>query len=89
MNLRQLREQRRDPETGRKLSGEKIAQQLGVSTMTYYSWEKGINLPGGENLFKLEKLMPGSINALKKMWEERRRGVVTKPKPGVMDEAVA
>lgn len=71
MTLRRLREQQRDPESGRKVSGEKIAQQIGVSAMTYYAWERGDALPSGENLFKLEKILPGAISVLLKTFNNR------------------
>ncbi|MCD0157178.1 helix-turn-helix transcriptional regulator [Deinococcus sp. 6GRE01] len=50
-----------------KLSGESVAQLVGVTKTTYYLWEWGKVMPGGENLAKLESVLPGSINALVSM----------------------
>jgi DNA-binding XRE family transcriptional regulator len=53
-----------------KLSGEAVAQRVGVTKTTYYSWEWGHVMPGGANLIKLESVLPGSINALVKVKPE-------------------
>lgn len=46
------------------LSGEAVAQRVGVTKTTYYLWEWGQVMPGGINLTKLETVLPGAINAL-------------------------
>lgn len=49
------------------MSGEAVAQLVGVTKTTYYLWEWGQVMPGGANLAKLETVLPGSINALVSM----------------------
>ncbi|AFZ67124.1 helix-turn-helix domain-containing protein [Deinococcus peraridilitoris] len=71
MTLRELREAQVD-DRGKKLSGDRIAKKLGVNPATYFAWEWGNALPSGENLFKLEKILPGSMRVLMDRWEAER-----------------
>lgn len=47
-----------------KLTREKMAEKIGVSSTTIYRWENGVDFPSHENLSKVSRLLNVDLNEL-------------------------